>query len=1317
MPTVLKPAEFFVVGGPVQPERPCYVERAADRQIGEALQTKRLCCVLGPRAIGKSSLLHRAVRSLRSTGTLAALVDLRRLAEHHNETPDGWLRSFAARVAAELKLGVDVDSWWEGRGAVGGNRLVEFFWEVVLTNTTAPVVVLVDEVDAALELPFFAEFVDAVNGCYARRGREPDFARLNFVLAGCTSQRVLAAQSPASAFAEALLVEPADFAPDEAYRLAVAFGGEQELAQALMDRICVWTGGHPYLTQRVARGVARKEGRLEDVERVVREQLLAPGAADRDPHFRHVRAWLSEPTRPARRAAKLLRKLAAGATVTQPADPAVAERLWLSGTVRLDEQRRLRIGSRIVKELVAARWLKTARSGRPWLAVAAVLLVAIAAGGYWYTQYLPVADSEALRSPSGDLVAVEESYRRLRALPGFAERADALWIDALARRSREAATLAAATAADTRLRELPGQDAAADGLLGEFWLRRARAAAHAEQRDAALLLAQRAAALPAADPAAAAYLAELVGDDYLRLERSLRLADAPSYWHMAFTEASLVSIDREQQALRTPFGAAAGSGGLGAAPWRPTALEHAALVRELAVEGDGTAGELELSVALRHVAAPELLVTLTAPGGAQAAISMPRSDGAAVETFLFQAAQGSPLAQLADERLRGVWRLTVVDRQAGNTGVLAGWGLRFADEVVRDDPPEPLAIPDPTRVETVGVRAVADRAVAWPLSAGAIGTVAVWNLVTGRLEHDFTLPAAPRQVAIDPTSTRILGATDRVLMLWNIADGALVARVATETEFVLPPVFSTDGGYVAIAERVDGASPLYSVLRSADASLVASIEGVLDVQSWELGPGARYLALLGPASVVRVLETRRGTERKRLAHDEPVERMLHSPDGAALSTIDRAGAIASWSLAAGAAGPRVLGHTAAAAGASVSADGRRLAFTREDGAISVLDLASGGEVYRLRHARASPVAATQLSADGAELVTASGAMLRLWSLPPQPLAPSGGSSDAAPTALALDRASELVAVGLRSGQLEIALAAELARPRSALAFFGHRGQITAAALNGSRGIAVTGGSDGVVRLWDTASSAPTGVVMQPADAAIALVALSADGRLVASAAARAVRVATVADGRVTTEVRAEATVTALAFAPDGQSLAVGDAGGAVAITSLAAEPERVAVQLGAAATSLAFAPDGQQLAAGDAAGAVTLIGSAGEVRGVARHWSQPLRWLDFSPDGSVLFAATDLWLHALEAATPALAPLHSKLVALPFAHTVLLPASSSAVRSAGFTANGLFAMAVLDLAAPPTAPVADSSTLVGRDWPAALALRLNDNGEPVPFDP
>ena len=94
--------------------------------------------------------------------------------------------------------------------------------------------------------------------------------------------------------------------------------------------------------------------------------------------------------------------------------------------------------------------------------------------------------------------------------------------------------------------------------------------------------------------------------------------------------------------------------------------------------------------------------------------------------------------------MRGVWRLTIVDRAAGNTGLFGGWGLSFGDNAGRDDLPELLAIPDPQRVETVNVQAVGDRAVAWPTSAGAIGTVALWNLTTGQLEHDFTLPAAPR---------------------------------------------------------------------------------------------------------------------------------------------------------------------------------------------------------------------------------------------------------------------------------------------------------------------------------------------------------------------------------------------------------------------------------------------------------------------------------------------------------------------------------------------------------------------------------------------
>ena len=82
----------------------------------------------------------------------------------------------------------------------------------------------------------------------------------------------------------------------------------------------------------------------------------------------------------------------------------------------------------------------------------------------------------------------------------------------------------------------------------------------------------------------------------------------------------------------------------------------------------------------------------------------------------------------------------------------------------------------------------------------------------------------------------------------------------------MPPVFSSDGGYFAIAERVDDGKPLYSVLRATDGSLVSSFEGVTDAQRWWLGPGARYLALQLPDRSIRVLGARRGDVLQTLPH-------------------------------------------------------------------------------------------------------------------------------------------------------------------------------------------------------------------------------------------------------------------------------------------------------------------------------------------------------------------------------------------------------------------------------------------------------------------
>jgi hypothetical protein len=84
---------------------------------------------------------------------------------------------------------------------------------------------------------------------------------------------------------------------------------------------------------------------------------------------------------------------------------------------------------------------------------------------------------------------------------------------------------------------------------------------------------------------------------------------------------------------------------------------------------------------------------------------------------------------------------------------------------------------------------------------------------------------------------------------------------------------------------------------------------------------------------------------------------------------------------------------------------------------------------------------------------------------------------------------------------------------------------------------------------------------------------------------------------------------------------------------------------------------------------------------------------------------------------PAFAPVLSKLAVWPAASTALSAISASTVRFAGVDGGGFLVSGDIDLAAPPSSVTAEASALVARDWSAALALALNDNGDPVAREP
>ena len=63
---------FFVAGGTVPPGSPSYVERAADRELFDALLAGEYCYVLNSRQMGKSSLAVRTITKLTDVGVRTA---------------------------------------------------------------------------------------------------------------------------------------------------------------------------------------------------------------------------------------------------------------------------------------------------------------------------------------------------------------------------------------------------------------------------------------------------------------------------------------------------------------------------------------------------------------------------------------------------------------------------------------------------------------------------------------------------------------------------------------------------------------------------------------------------------------------------------------------------------------------------------------------------------------------------------------------------------------------------------------------------------------------------------------------------------------------------------------------------------------------------------------------------------------------------------------------------------------------------------------------------------------------------------------------
>jgi WD40 repeat protein len=240
--------------------------------------------------------MHR----LQAVGICCGVIDLTAIGTQE-VTPEQWYASVVASLAKSFQIELNIRAWWRDRNHLSlVSRLGEFIETILLEEIQQNVVIFIDEIDSLISLGFpIDDFFALIRAFYNKRAQKSTYKRLTFALLGVATPTDLIADKNCTPFNIGRAIELKGFQLHEAIPLIL---GLQEIAsqpEALLAEILHWTGGQPFLTQKLCQlalmgtnrvGVIPSEEEAHWMEQLVQERIIDNWEVRDEPeHLRTIR--------------------------------------------------------------------------------------------------------------------------------------------------------------------------------------------------------------------------------------------------------------------------------------------------------------------------------------------------------------------------------------------------------------------------------------------------------------------------------------------------------------------------------------------------------------------------------------------------------------------------------------------------------------------------------------------------------------------------------------------------------------------------------------------------------------------------------------------------------------------------------------------------------------------------------------------------------------------------------------------------------------------------------------------------------------------